>query len=823
MEMYWIGILLFVCIDSKCIIKHENHGYKEALCMNQGLTSVPADLPQDITTLDLSYNSISNITGGEFSMYIYLQDLIINRNVLEYLDSSAFSGLRLLRRLSMSRNNLQLDTSYPLGVFKPLSNLLELDISRNIKYDSKSNISYTIPVNELVNIEELSIDLVAQPHFGNHFRDMKNLQKLRFEFCHVRYLHNHSFSDMPENITELHMSACYRFVVTETNVLGPFSNLKTLNLTNSNIHLTRGLNILYPLQNKNMDNILFRGITNNVAELDLGAVTLTTDDMKYISTICVKTLDLSNNDIVSIKNQSLLSFKFPECFENILLSGNRFAMNNFAINFFIFFGKMRNLKLFDYSYMPIQFNNPVYLNVYTKGNNQSLIEEREDGGGVNIIPVIIPPSQIEYFRITHIMGVNGIKKIILFKSRLRHFEISYVDTYIFPEISIVGNNHIQYLDISGINSVITIGKFPVLKHLRSLIMKESKMYDVLRTNKTILKWFPNIRTLDISYNFIWNIPSDGLGELRLLNHLNLSHNMLESVPEVLLSFKSITELDVSYNLLTTLKRSIRNWIDKQYQKHGQFRLYLNKNSFICSCDTKDFILWISKNKAILDQNGNYTCLVPKDNGRTNYTENIVNSYQEYFVECDDKIWLKIGSSLLASLIFIIICATLCYNLRRRIIFWFYRTLRRMQEEAINVNFEYDVYVSYSDDGTQFVKELTGTMENCGLKICCEDRDFEAGVPIADEKARSIHLSRHIIFLVTPSIVQNEWSRFEIERAKFEKLSKELQKIIVITQGISLDEIPVEFATIWNKVNLIVWPNEEDEIAVAWKKLLLWLF
>ncbi|CAG2205404.1 unnamed protein product [Mytilus edulis] len=628
MEMYWIGILLFVCIDSKCIIKQKNHGYKEALCMNQGLTSVPADLPQDITTLDLSYNSISNITGGEFSMYIYLQDLIINRNVLEYLDSSAFSGLRLLRRLSMSRNNLQLDTSYPLGVFKPLSNLLELDISRNMKYDSKSNISYKLPVNELVNIQELSIDLVAQPHFGNHFRDMKNLQKLRFEFCHVRYLHNNSFIDMPENIKELHMTTCKSFVVFETNVLRPFFNLRTLNLTNSNIHLTQGLNILYPLQNKNMDNILFR-----------------------------------------------------------------------------------------------EFNNPVYLNVYTKNNNQSLIEEREEGGSVDIIPVIMFPSKLEYLRITHIMGVNGIKKMILFKSRIRHFEMSYIDTFIFPEVSIIGSNHIQYLDISGINSVITVGKFPVLKYLKTLIMRESKIYDVLRTNKTIFKWFPNIRTLDISYNFIWNIPSDGLGELRLLNHLNLSHNMLESVPEVLLSFESITELDVSYNLLTTLKRSIRNWIDKQYEKHGQFRLYLNKNSFICSCDTKDFILWISKNKAILDQNGNYTCLVPKDNGRTNYTENIVNSYQEYFVECDDKIWLKIGSSLLASLIFIIICATLCYNLRRRIIFWFYRTLRRMQEQSVNVNFEYDVYLSYSDDGTQFVKELTDTIENWGLKICFEDRDF----------------------------------------------------------------------------------------------------
>ncbi|CAG2205405.1 unnamed protein product [Mytilus edulis] len=572
-----------------------------------------------------------------------------------------------------------------------------------------------------------------------------------------------------------------------------------------------------------MDNILFRRITEYVAKRDLESVTLTTADMKYISTICIKTLDLSHNNIVSIKNQSLITFKYPECFENLLLSGNRFAINNFASSFFLLVLKMKNIKIFDYSYVPLRFSNPVYLNVYTKDHHQSLVEEREESVNANIIPVILLPSQIEYFRTTHIMGVNGIKKIVLFMSRLRHFEISYIDTYIFPEVSIVGNNHIQYLDISGISSVITVGKFPVLKHLKSLIMKESKLYEVLRTTKTIFKWFPNIRTLDISYNFILNIPIDGLGELRLLKHLNLSHNMLNSVPEVLVSFESLIELDLSYNLLTTLQKSIRDWIDKQYEKQGTFRVYLDKNSFICSCDTKDFILWISKHKVILDQKGNYTCWTPISNGRTNYTGNIIDEFQDYFVECGDTLWLKIGSSLLGSLIFIIICVTFVYNLRRRIIFWFYRTLRRMQEKAINVNFEYDVYVSYSDDGTQFVKKLTDTMENCGLKICCEDRDFLVGESIADERARSIHISRNIIFLVTPSIVLNEWSRFEIERAKFEKLSKELQKIIVITQGISLDEIPVEFATIWNQVNLIVWPNEEEEIAISWKKLLFGYF
>ena len=89
---------------------------------------------------------------------------------------------------------------------------------------------------------------------------------------------------------------------------------------------------------------------------------------------------------------------------------------------------------------------------------------------------------------------------------------------------------------------------------------------------------------------------------------------------------------------------------------------------------------------------------------------------------------------------------------------------------------------------------------------------------------AIHRSRHIIFLVTPSFIQNEWSRFEIERAKFEKFSKDLQKIIVITKDISFyNSIPLAFATIWKDVLLIDWPIDNEGLRMTWQKLRLWFF
>lgn len=129
-------------------------------------------------------------------------------------------------------------------------------------------------------------------------------------------------------------------------------------------------------------------------------------------------------------------------------------------------------------------------------------------------------------------------------------------------------------------------------------------------------------------------------------------------------------------------------------------------------------------------------------------------------------------SLLVFLVSIVICTTLLYNFRWRLIFWFYRKFRRYAEKHLKLDFEYDVYVSYSDDNVTFLtKHLQPKIEReWGLKMCFGDRDFSVGDSTADVRANAIHKSRHVVFLVTPSFVQSEWGRFEIERVKYEKFS-----------------------------------------------------
>ena len=92
---------------------------------------------------------------------------------------------------------------------------------------------------------------------------------------------------------------------------------------------------------------------------------------------------------------------------------------------------------------------------------------------------------------------------------------------------------------------------------------------------------------------------------------------------------------------------------------------------------------------------------------------------------------------------------------------------------------------------------------------------------ADAISLSINESRNIIFVVTDTFAEKIWGSFEIERAKFEKYSGDLQKIIIIRKNVSLEKYPSELGRIENDVLSIDWVDTECEN--GWDKLRMGLF
>jgi hypothetical protein len=63
---------------------------------------------------------------------------------------------------------------------------------------------------------------------------------------------------------------------------------------------------------------------------------------------------MAENGIVDFEPNSLLYYHYPECFEMIVLSGNRFSFHNaFKVReLWVLSSKLTNLTFFDLSYNP---------------------------------------------------------------------------------------------------------------------------------------------------------------------------------------------------------------------------------------------------------------------------------------------------------------------------------------------------------------------------------------------------------------------------------------------------------------------------------------
>lgn len=81
-----------------------------------------------LETLDLSFNSITNLSNNVFTRRISLKELCLNYNKIESIDRDAFSGIENLKILRLIENKLTKLCDY---TFKNISSLEELNLMSN--------------------------------------------------------------------------------------------------------------------------------------------------------------------------------------------------------------------------------------------------------------------------------------------------------------------------------------------------------------------------------------------------------------------------------------------------------------------------------------------------------------------------------------------------------------------------------------------------------------------------------------------------------------------------------------------------------------------
>ncbi|XP_063397727.1 toll-like receptor 3 [Mytilus trossulus] len=823
-----VAFLLHSGTTHDCVIINGSHF--RADCHNLNLTDIPQDLPKDIEFLDLSENNLGVIVNKSFARYSHLKTLELQYSKIHTVQPEGFDDLDNLVNVSLAGNELNISTD-GLFVLKSIRNIINLDFSSNTDSSVKTGYLFypDTAFQQLTKLRNLSIDLYEHPVFGPGFRYLK-LHSIQFKRCSIKALRNNTFVYFPDSVIELHLTECKLIEDKniEINLLYPFPQLSILSLSGTSIYLTKGLELLYPFRNKSLEILdlshMVKPPNYDKQSSIPDAIILTTEKTQYLKTICVKTLALADNNIVDILPHSFFDsdWKHLDCLEHIDLSGNRFGFSSLGFQMRKTSPKLSNLKIFDFSYIPLRYKSANYLPVTKdlKANQFRFKHEDESCSDAahSILTLNVPlPPRLEFVRITRVLGAPPLIKLNLQNTAsVRYLDMSYYDVKCFPVIFInETENNLEYLDLSGIDCELYYKNIPFFRALKTLIMRGSHFYRAVENNINLLLNAPNLTKLDLSSNSLFTIPSSFLKHLKSLATLRLSHNYLNNVPSAIEDLRNLRSLDLTGNRIFTVFPNFTSWFHSQRTINTTFHLQILGNDFSCSCEHQGFIRWLNTTKITLDKVKSYKCRLA--NGSSTTTQVVLHNFHSLFTNCYATTWLYIGISIVISAFIIILPTAVIFNFRWRILFFLYRKFRKIVESNMNLSYEYDVFVSYGYNGYTWVQgTLIDKLEtDWRLNVCLEDRNFIGGKSNYEQIAHAISSSRHIIFVVTSDFMSKPFAAYEIDQAKEAKSCRTLQKVILVALDICIQDIPTDLRSIWSDVSVIELSdnNRDDQLSL----------
>ncbi|XP_061569739.1 transforming growth factor beta activator LRRC33 [Cololabis saira] len=156
--------------QSSCQLIH-----RTALYNGCELSSVPADLPDDIEELQLNYNNITTLRNSSLLRYPALNTLSLTCNNLENLESNTFQDSKLLVILNLANNNLYVGYQETSRALKKLPVLRNLDLSQN----NLNEMMASTLLQNLSSLEYLNLSgNLLQRLDETSFRDLHQLKEL---------------------------------------------------------------------------------------------------------------------------------------------------------------------------------------------------------------------------------------------------------------------------------------------------------------------------------------------------------------------------------------------------------------------------------------------------------------------------------------------------------------------------------------------------------------------------------------------------------------------------------------------------------------------
>nr|XP_022298935.1 toll-like receptor 4 [Crassostrea virginica] len=598
--------------------------------------------------------------------------------------------------------------------------------------------------------------------------------------------------------------------------------------------------------------ILTRGIQNSTIEIlrlnriqctfGVGAE-LRIEDLRFLKYTNLKEIRLKSNRIEQVENGA--TYFLPQSLEKIYVEDNLFTFGLYIFEIISLQNlKWLNIALQQMSHSPVEVvenilhfcvnkRRKIISDMEVYPSNKSIKHAQEMYKAMSTYNFTIPvPPNLEKISAMR-MGLRYvIPKLKFSKNTIKEL---YMQRNTFYQWTgpIIGMNHLHLLDLSNnFCSNVSSDFFSHIINLSKLYISNNLLgYSIASDiDGRIFANLLHLRIIHLRANRIAHLPFMVFKNLKNLQHLDLSDNLLTTVEFDILKLKALQYLDLSGNQIQAFGESTRKNISHLKEKTN-ISLNLMNNPLRCDCKTLDFLQWMVKERKLgkirFPRFRDYACTMSYSDRKVLKFINIEIQIEELIKQCSSYTTLVFIIASLIILFLVVLSAGLIYRVRWKLRYFYYMIKSRYHGyKAVRgddqSDLKYNAFVSYADEDRQFVLKMISKLEGeKNIRLCIHHRDFVPGYDIAENIITAVNKSKKTIIILSPNYIKSSWCMYELHIAKMEEIysrDKENVLFLIFYEAVPADEIPLKIMDVINQKSYIEFPNDEYGDTVFWNRL-----
>lgn len=799
---------------------------------------------KNLHALTLSYNKIKRIESYNFAGMHVLNQLLLDSNDIDYISGQAFENVTNLEDLSLNDNDLG---KVPVGIGK-LRFLKTLDLGKN-RIQSINNASFE------------GLDLIyglrlVDNHIVNISRDtfstLPSLRVLNLASNRIDYVEQSAFASNPT------LQAVRLDDNQLTDISGVFTNLQSLiwlNVSSNSIlwfdfgHLPATLEWLDIHDNEISELGNRFDVTNSlkIKMLDV-SFNLLTEVSEDSIPASIETLFLNNNKIRSVKPRSF--FK-KNNLEKVVLYGNDLKHLDLAALSLEQVSDDRDLPQFYIGGNPfycdcnmewlLRINHLSNLRQYPQLLDlDSVMCEMTHARGSPTSPLLeLKPSQFlcpydaHCFALCHCCDFDACdcemtcpnnctcyhdhtwSSNVVDCSNAGYTSVPEKIPMDATELYLDGN------DLGQLGSHVFIGK----KKLEVLYLNNS---NIISVNNRTFNGVKSLKVLHMENNGLEELRGFEFDQLEQLNELYLDHNKIDFVGNN--TFAKMRDLEV----LKLDENKIVNFTPlKRLQTSLPVRVTLDGNKWSCDCVS------LGQMESWLKESGSDPTKI--------YCTDSEEAVAEFVKRCDNADnaiatsvvqqeifknnqlfggnYVPLLAATLVAILVVCLIVALVFAFRQDVRLWAHSRygIRIFQDgHSVEENEDrdrlYDCYMVYSHKDEDLAsRALSPELEQNGYSLCLHYRDLHlvgGASYLVDAMVGAADASRRVVFIVSPNLLCNEWTRPEFRAALQAALTTSYRhKLICVLYGDPLEPMDPELRALLRACSVTRWGERR-----FWEKL-----